>query len=196
MDGENPTKRQRLDFDKPRDRYQRMQPREQYNEVDSLKNKGIKEIQDIKNSINIRTDDSKTKQKVCIYWMQGNCRNSDQECPFLHANIEDRVSICKFYKEYGYCSKGDECLFRHVLPQDNPTPIAPNGSANEPCPYYERGFCHRGGECKFLQHELNMMMTLMNYQENMKGGINNLGSLFELCPNYIAGFCPKGPNCK
>jgi len=109
-----------------------------------------------------RVDEGKKKQKVCIYWRQGNCWNSDEDCPFLHANVEDKVSICKFFKEYGYCNKGDECLFRHVLPTDTSTAPVPGETTAEQCPYYERGFCEKGSECKFMQHQMSVMFAMMN----------------------------------
>ena len=109
----------------------------------------------------------------------------------MHVNIEDRRPICKFFKDYQQCQKGDECPFRHVLPNTNENNAPTTGGpANELCPYYERGFCDKGPECKFFHFEQYMMLAL--YQGNNMDTSNS----FILCPNYIAGFCPKGPNCK
>lgn len=169
---------------------------DQFIDNNGLGKKGIKEIIDIERSINIKADESKTKQKVCIYYLQGTCRYSDQECSFLHANVEEKVSICKYYKENGFCSKEDQCHFRHPKNENNMPTIAPNGSAAEPCPYYERGFCHRGGECRFLQHELSQIMQMFYAQENMGQNMGMKQFNFEICPNYMAGFCPKGSMCQ
>lgn len=165
---------------------------------ESLQKCSIRKMMDIYEATESKVDQSKRKQKVCIYWMQGNCRFSDQECSYLHAAVEEKKAVCKWFKEQGYCSKGSECLFRHVLtPSENPT-IEPNGHS-EQCPYYERGFCHKGQECKFLRSDMThqalatlpLMLTLMSNPD-----VADAYASFQLCPEYTAGFCPRGPHCK
>ena len=165
---------------------------------ESLQKCSIRKMRDIYEATESKVDQSKRKQKVCIYWMQGNCRFSDQECSYLHAAVEEKKAVCKWFKEQGYCSKGSECLFRHVLtPNENPA-IEPNGHS-EQCPYYERGFCHKGQECKFLRSDMThqqlatvpLMLTMLSNQV-----VNDAYASFQLCPEYAAGFCPRGPHCK
>ena len=63
-----------------------------------INNLQAKNVVDILDSINNQTDNNLRKQKVCTFWMKGNCRKSDEECDFLHAMVEDRMPMCKFFQ--------------------------------------------------------------------------------------------------
>lgn len=88
-----------------------------------LDNKGYKELIDIEKSMNIRADDSKTKQKVCKHYMRGQCWYSDDKCPYLHANIEDKQPICKYFKENGFCNRQNQCPYQHTFEGTNVQPV-------------------------------------------------------------------------
>jgi len=131
-----------------------------------LQQKGVKEILEIHRAIDNRHDETKHKQKVCTFWLQGTCRNGDART-FLHDDIEEKRPICKYFKEQGFCLKGEQCYYRHTKlvseidpahgGDDGPDavgkgrfPSLPGPLANsELCPYYERGFCYKGFECRF-----------------------------------------------
>jgi hypothetical protein len=103
---------------------------------------------------------------LCTFWLQGTCRNGDA-CTFLHDDIEEKRPICKYFKEQGFCLKGEQCYYRHtkLVSEIDPVhggddgldavgkgrfPSLPGPLANsELCPYYERGFCYKGFECRF-----------------------------------------------
>jgi cleavage and polyadenylation specificity factor subunit 4 len=156
----------------------------------SLFDKGIKELQEIDESLNKKADDDKRKQNVCIYWLAGNCKKSDDTCDFLHSRVEEKISICKYFKETGFCSKGDDCLFRHVLQDASKRPAT---RGNEACPYYDRGFCIRGGAaCKFKHSPNKSNLVLMPH--NLMYSMYAVPSQ-RICINYVAGFCPLGPEC-
>ena len=119
--------------------------------------------------------------------MNGNCRFSDEDCDFLHANVEEAKPICKYFKETGYCQKQESCQFRHVLSDNTGGQAQYNlyqQQQAEPCQYFDRGFCHKGSECRFVQmHQVELLNMMFGMKKN-------------LCKNYIAGFCPQGPNCE
>ena len=84
-------------------------------------------------------DESKRKQLVCTFWLDGLCLKKENECHYLHVYIQERIPICPHHKK-GFCSKGDKCKLRH------------EGKVFEKkglCPYYERGFCKLGCFCEY-----------------------------------------------
>lgn len=133
---------------------------------DTLANRGLKELIDIENSIQNKQDETKIKQRVCIFYLQGTCRYSDEDCSFLHQNDDSKLSICKFFKEHGYCHRMDTCPYRHPQADGQNMGIAPSGNMQEPCPYYDRGFCHKGPDCRFMKHEFGWMLGMVNSMQN------------------------------
>ncbi len=71
---------------------------------------------------------------VCKHWLRGLCKKGDA-CEFLHEYNLRRMPECWWYAKYGYCSVGEECLYRH-----------PKERRIE-CPDYARGFCKNGEFC-------------------------------------------------
>ena len=145
---------------------------------------------DLVNANDNKHDESKHKKKVCIFWKQGQCKNGDH-CTFLHEDIEEKLPLCKYFKETGQCIKGEQCLYRHNFsifedPNGN-IPKFNNATGqfpgNEICPYFERGFCYKGHECRFLNS---------HYIEASKWQFLGV----QICQNYQSGFCPYGPECK
>ena len=49
-----------------------------------------------------KTNESRHKQKVCIYWLQSQCKKGDS-CPFLHVYDKEKLPVCRFYYENGEC---------------------------------------------------------------------------------------------
>lgn len=109
---------------------------------------------------------------MCVHWLKKVCRKGEQ-CEYLHLYVEEKIPICKFFKENGHCYQElTQCVYRHPKEQESGA-----SKKQEQCPYYERGFCKTGRtECKFWHGPEN------NYQK--------------VCSNYALGFCPAGPNCK
>ena len=61
---------------------------------------------------------------VCTYYLQGKCKKSHKECPFVHN------PTCTNFQQ-GHCERGDKCLFPHrgekgrlvcATPEDQPAP--------------------------------------------------------------------------
>lgn len=130
----------------------------------------INEVAAVTESINYQVDDSKRKQLVCVHWIKNRCTRGD-ECDYLHAYIEEKVPVCRFYQQNGHCHKEQECVYRHPKPEEGGAGTA---KKSEACPFFERGFCKVGVfECQFL-HE---------YVEK------------PLCQDFLLGFCPLGPQC-
>ena len=90
-------------------------------------------------SSNLRSDESKHKKIVCVHWLKGQCKKS-QDCEYLHVYLEDKVPTCRYFLSDGHCQKGSECVYRHVMPA--------NDRRSEDCPYYDMGFCKLGMKCQ------------------------------------------------
>lgn len=133
----------------------------------------VNEIQAYNHSLTYKVDESKRKQKTCIHFMKNECKKG-KHCQYMHVLDEEKVPICRFYKETGSCQKESQCIYRH------PKPDEASLKKCEVCPYYERGFCKVGhsklyniGDCCQFSHE---------FPSN-------------ICQNFALGFCPLGPNC-
>lgn len=74
---------------------------------------------------------------VCKHWLRGLCKKGDS-CEFLHEYNLRKMPECWFFKQHGYCSNGEECLYTHI----DPSTIVGD------CPWYARGFCPLGPECR------------------------------------------------
>ena len=59
--------------------------------------------------------------------------NTDQE--YENPSVD---KICRFFRN-GYCSKGDECLFKHIGGQTNSTPTCNRGPG---CFFFQQNRCH------------------------------------------------------
>jgi hypothetical protein len=76
-----------------------------------------KDTKDIKeNDQSPETLDTQDKQRVCLFFLKGNCLFGDK-CDHLHptqidAQIREQIPLCKFYQQ-GRCKFGDKCLHRH-----------------------------------------------------------------------------------
>lgn len=107
-----------------------------------------------------------------MHWLKKVCRKGDT-CEYLHMYVEEKIPICRFFKERGHCDQQDtQCVYRH--PKE-PEPGA--SKKQEPCPYFERGFCKVGRHtCNYWHGPEHI------YQK--------------ICINYTLGFCPEGPNCR
>ena len=68
----------------------------------------------------------KERRKLCTFNDKGFCRNSDQNCPFFHADL-----VCELYESTGICWK-QNCRQRHP----------------KICRYGYR--CFRGASCRYL----------------------------------------------
>jgi cleavage and polyadenylation specificity factor subunit 4 len=79
---------------------------------------------------------SSERTTVCKHWLRALCKKGET-CEFLHEYNLRKMPECNFFNKNGYCSNGDECLYRHIDAM----------SKLSPCPHYERGFCPLGPEC-------------------------------------------------
>ena len=138
----------------------------------NMQNSGptLNAINQMLDSYNAESNEAKLKQKVCVHWLKNNCRKNDK-CEFLHVYIEDKIPICKFFKERGHCDQQETCVYRHPTQKDPGT-----SKKQEPCPYYERGFCKLGAQCNYGH----------GHEEDFQ----------KVCLNYALGFCPDGPKCR
>ena len=62
----------------------------------------LNELESMVNSITSKPNSAKLKQKVCVHWLKKVCRKGDA-CEYLHMYIEEKIPICKFFKETGHC---------------------------------------------------------------------------------------------
>ncbi|OLL24180.1 mRNA 3'-end-processing protein YTH1 [Neolecta irregularis DAH-3] len=84
-------------------------------------------------------DRSNTRQNtiVCKHWLKALCKKGDA-CEFLHEYNLRRMPECYFFAKHGFCTSGEECLYRHIDPD----------SRHGICPWYEMGFCQLGPDCR------------------------------------------------
>ncbi len=92
-------------------------------------------------------DHSKRKKTVCLHWMNGQCKKG-AACEFLHAFEQEKMPICQQFLQDGNCLKGENCMLKHVSPNEK--------RGKEACPYYERGFCKHGSACEFRHDRLKI----------------------------------------
>mmetsp|Transcript_6407 Transcript_6407/g.11094 ORF Transcript_6407/g.11094 Transcript_6407/m.11094 type:complete len:399 (+) Transcript_6407:395-1591(+) len=52
------------------------------------------------------------RKPACRYFLLGDCRI--RNCQFLHAR-----AVCKFWLRNGECARGDQCMYRHELTDDD-----------------------------------------------------------------------------
>ena len=135
-------------------------------------NTNLNDVEQYLDSFHAKTNDAKRKQKVCVHWLKKVCRKGDG-CEYLHCYIEEKIPICRFFKERGHCDQQETCVYRHPTQKDDPGA----SKKQEQCPYHERGFCKLG------KHEC----TYWHGAED---------KLQRVCVNYALGFCPDGPKCR
>ena len=71
-----------------------------------MKEKGVKEIIKLHESINYKYNESKFKSIVCKYFLDEICKKGDK-CTYLHSYDKDKIPYCKFSKEGRLCPKGE-----------------------------------------------------------------------------------------
>ena len=128
---------------------------------------------------------------VCKFYPLGRCRNGDR-CPYLHtppptsmltastpkegwadhsestmpSYRNQRVRLCRYYAENGYCNRGEDCRFSHEIDDQNDqndgrTEWQDNDNKayvaqrNRPCKYFSEGCCKKGDKCIFLHDNAN-----------------------------------------
>jgi len=142
---------------------------------------GIEELRQIQRAQDQTKNQDKLRSKVCIYWLQGNCKRG-KNCDYLHAHITEKIPICSYFRRFGDCEKKPNCPYRHHKdPHDFQQQQAKQTDTIDLCPYYDRGYCHKGNDCKFYQKH---MLSVIYFSQGQ-----------DVCPFYLAGFCPYGPNC-
>lgn len=62
----------------------------------------LNEIESLLDSFISQPNVNKLKQKVCVHWLKKVCRKGDN-CEYLHFYVEEKIPVCKFYKENGQC---------------------------------------------------------------------------------------------
>jgi len=65
-------------------------------------NSTLNDLETYVSSFNSKPNDSKLKQKVCVHWLKKVCRKGDT-CEYLHMYVEEKIPICRFFKERGHC---------------------------------------------------------------------------------------------
>ena len=63
---------------------------------------GLNELEQVIISFETTPNVQKLKQKVCVHWLKNVCRKGNQ-CEYLHRYVEDKIPICRFFKERGHC---------------------------------------------------------------------------------------------
>lgn len=78
---------------------------------------------------------------ICLYFMQGKCQKSADDCNFSHDAVPPRkFELCKFWM-MDCCAKKEKCLYLHN---------------DFPCKFYHTGLiCKLGDKCKFSHDPLN-----------------------------------------
>lgn len=70
--------------------------------MNNRSNTNINELESYVQSFNSKPQENKLKQKVCVHWLKKVCRKGEQ-CEYLHLYVEEKIPICKFFKENGHC---------------------------------------------------------------------------------------------
>jgi len=63
---------------------------------------GLNELEQVIISFDTTPNVQKLKQKVCVHWLKNVCRKGNS-CEYLHRYVEDKIPICRFFKERGHC---------------------------------------------------------------------------------------------
>ena len=103
----------------------------------------INEVEGLFESISSQVNEAKRKKDVCMFWMKNQCQKG-KDCEYLHQYDENRIPVCRFFNDNGFCDHEATCQFRHPKPEERGAT-----KKQESCPFYVRGFCKMGRDpCK------------------------------------------------
>ena len=63
-------------------------------------------------SCDLSHDHTPERVPACLHYLRGKCSNPS--CRYAHVRVNPSASVCKDFAILGYCSKGANCLERHV----------------------------------------------------------------------------------
>ena len=122
------------------------------------------------------------KTKPCHFFRQGRCKDSAEECKFLHLKREE--IRCRYQKK-GKCSKGEQCPFKHVdmdAEKKKQAEVKSKESTDKrsetDCRFFLKGQCknEENGLCKFRHNpekarERRMSLSVHPSQKNVDVGM-------------------------